>query len=118
MFKSPRTWLLVEAIILMTHPFMMWLFFHVTNMEFEAQQKAYIAKYGSTDGLYGDCSGVSFFLPILVCAYMMFFLLGSLIMFIVYKEVSRTMILVSTWLIFGLAVAPSLILDWMLIVRL
>ncbi|MEO5644080.1 MAG: hypothetical protein ABIQ40_14475 [Bacteroidia bacterium] len=109
---------MIEALILMTHPFMMWLYFRVTNLEFEAQKREYIAQQGSAEGLYGDCSGASFILPILICAYMIFFLLGSLIMFSLYKEVSRTLIVVSFWLIFGAAIVPSLILDIMLIMRL
>jgi hypothetical protein len=49
------------------------------DLRFEAQRQEYIQKNGSSEGFYGDCTGVtSVIIPAAVCIYAMAFFIWTL----------------------------------------
>lgn len=92
--KIIRALLILYLPVLLLTPFASAHLIRENNRAFEAEQQRYIAQYGTSEGLYGDCSGASLLVPVLIGALAIPFFVWALITLILSGTASKTASLV------------------------
>lgn len=112
-----RIWLAAFLLILATAPFASIYFIRDNTRKFEEEERKYIQKFGTSEGLYGDCSGVSVLFPIAVMIYSATLALWSLLLIIIADSFSRQAVITQTILIGMLGAFPAILWVSLVILR-
>jgi hypothetical protein len=98
-------WIYLAILLLL--PVLTYAHFKKADRDFEKARREYILKYGDDQGLYGDCTGMSWILPIAFNIYTWAFLIWSVILLCLRKSISKNGMLVQVLLIGLLGVLPA-----------
>lgn len=102
-----RLWLVGFILVLVTVPILSWVEITESSRRFEEEQQRMIQKYGSAEGLYGDCSGATVIIPVVLSLYSILMLIWSAVILAVSGSLGNNAVKIQIIIIGIIGVVPA-----------